>query len=519
MNKNIFRSASLGAALALFAALPSTAGAQQFAQYVALGDSLTAGWQSGCLVQRNQLTNYPSQLASILYSGDFELPLVQEVPLSNSGAPQCLGAVFVPPASLSVEPMSEMDGPLNALLPRPYNDLAIPGAEVADLTTLTHGDPNGTSLEKLSALILRNVTGSPFDGTSAVDEAGFLLAPAASSAIATLWIGNNNTLGASTSGIVVDGVTLVSQADFQASYSAIIAGIPPGVQLVVANIPDVTSIPFSSTIPPVLVNPATRQPVIVNGSVVPLLGPGDAAYPCTPVPPDHGCGLPPGTLVNLPASSLLAAGYGIPTALCDPTLPGCGLPLPHGSFDGVSPPSPGVVLYPDDIALLQQRTSEYNSVIANSSGDAVLVDTNARFNEISQHGYSIGGISLTTAFLTGGIFSFDGVHPSTIGYTIVASEFINAINDQTGSSYRQPDFATALFTPNPPDPGTGGNLQAGGPWHYTFDMWKDVMGSTVSSRVMRVALPAAPMAPAPRVVPAAPRTDRPTRTLGRHVED
>jgi hypothetical protein len=513
MNKTIFRSASLGAAVALLAALPSTAGAQQFTQYVALGDSLTAGWQSGCLVQRNQLTNYPSQLASILYSGDFELPLVQEVPLSNSGAPQCLGAVFVPPASLSVEPMSEMDGPLNALLPRPYNDLAIPGADVADLTTLTHGDPNGSSLEQLSALILRNVTGSPFDGTSAVDQAGVLLAPAASSAIATLWIGNNNTLGASTSGIVVDGVTLVSQADFQASYSAIIAGIPPGVQLVVANIPDVTAIPFSSTIPPILVNPDTRQPVIIDGSVVPLLGPGDAGYPCTPVPPDAGCALPPGTLVNLPASSLLAQGIGVPKAAG-----GTGFPLPHGSVDATGA-HPGVVLYPDDIALLQQRTSEYNSVIASSSNGAVLVDTNARFTEIAQHGYSIGGITLTTAFLTGGIFSYDGVHPSTIGYTIVASEFIKAINDQTGSSYRQPNFATALFTPNPPDPGTGGNLQAGGPWHYTFDMWKDVLGSTVSSRVMRVAMPAAPIAPAPRVVPAAPRTDRPTRTLGRHVDD
>ena len=499
--------------MALFAALPSTAAAQQFAQYVALGDSLTAGWQSGCLVQRNQLTNYPSQLAKILYDGDFELPLVKEVPLSNSGSPQCLGAVFVPPASLTVAPMSEMDGPLNALLPRPYNDLGIPGAEVADLTTLTHGDVNGTDLEKLSALILRNVTGSPFDGTSAVNQAGILLAPAASSAIATLWIGNNNTLGASTSGIVVDGVTLVSQADFQASFSAIIAGIPPGVELVVANIPDVTSIPFSSTIPPILVNPATRQPVIINGSVVPLLGPGDAGYPCTPVPPDQGCGLPAGSLVNLPASSLLGQGVGIPVAAG-----GTGLPLPHGSVDQTGP-HPGVVLYPDDIALLQQRTAEYNSVIASSSNGAVLVDTNARFTDIAQHGYKIGGIELTTSFLTGGIFSYDGVHPSTIGYTIVASEFINAINDQTGSSYRQPNFATALYTPNPPDPGTGGNLQAGGPWHYTFDMWRDVLGSTVSPRVMRVTVPAAPIAPAPRMVPATPNVDRPTRTVGRHPDE
>ncbi len=108
------------------------------------------------------------------------------------------------------------------------------------------------------------------------------------------------------------------------------------------------------------------------------------------------------------------------------------------------------------------------------------------------------------------------MHPSTIGYTIVASEFINAINDQTSSSFRQPDFANALYTPNPPDPGTGANLQAGGPWHYTFGMWKDVMASTVSPRVMQVTMPSAPAAP--RMVPVPPAT-RPTRTVGRHVED
>jgi hypothetical protein len=155
-------------------------------------------------------------------------------------------------------------------------------------------------------------------------------------------------------------------------------------------------------------------------------------------------------------------------------------------------------------------------VIASSSGGAVLVDTNARFADISAHGYQIMGITLTTAFLTGGIFSYDGVHPSTIGYTIVADEFIKAINTQTSSSYRQPNFSNVLYTPNPPNPGTGGSVQAGGAWHYTFDMWKDVMGSTVSPRVMQVTMPSAPAAP--RMVPVPP-AGRPTRTVGRHVED
>ena len=514
MNKNTLRSASLGAVLALLAALPSTLEAQQYQQYVALGDSLSAGWQSGCLVQRNQLNSYPAVLAQIFFDGTFQMPLVEEIALTNPPTTVCLGAIFIPPATVTVAPVSEMGPPLNATLPQPYNDLAIPGAEVADLTTLTHGDVNGTDLEKLSALILRNVTGSPFDGTSAVQQAGALLAPAASAAIATLWIGNNNTLGASTSGIVVDGVTLVSQASFQASYDAIIAGIPPGVKLVVANIPEVTAIPFSTTIPPILVDPTTRKPVLVGGSLVPLLGQGDSAFPCTPVPPDQGCALPPGTLVNLSASSLLGQGVGIPVVAG-----GTGLPLPHGHIDGTGAHG-GVTLYPDEISLLEQRTAEYNDVIASSSGGAVLVDVNARFKEVAAAGYNVGGITLTTAFLTGGLFSYDGVHPSTIGYAVVADDFILAINSQTSSAYRRPDFSSVLFTPNVPP--TGASVTAGGgPWNYTFDMWRGVLGSTVSPRVMSVTLP---FVPAPRLAPQPPagrpnRSLGPTRTVERHVEE
>jgi hypothetical protein len=492
MNKSTLASLALAAALAA-----APASAQRFDQYVALGDSLTAGWQSGCLVQRNQVNSYPAQLAAILFDGDFEQPLVAEGPVTSGSAPKCLGAVFVPPASITVEPLSEMAGPLNALLPRPYNNLGLPGAEVGDLTSLTSVDPNGSDVEQSSALVLRNFPGSPFNDTSAVMQAGSLLAPAASNAIETLWIGNNNVLGASTSGIVVDGVTLISPDDFQTQFDAILAGIPPGVTLVVATIPDVTAIPFSSTIPPVLVDPATRQPVV---PIVPLLGPGDSAYPCdAPVAPDQGCPLPPGTLVNLPASSLLAQGVGVPVAAG-----GTGLPLPHGFIDATGPHA-GVVLYPDEVALLQQRTGQYNAIIS-GSGAAVVLDSFTRFNEIAATGYDIGGIHLTTSFLTGGIFSYDGVHPSTIGYTIVTSEFIKAINAQAGRAFPQPDFAGNLFTPNPPNPGSG-SLRSGGPWGYTFDMWRDVLASVRPERSAALELPTVRV---PRMTPhpAAPRGTR-----------
>ncbi len=127
MNKNIFRSASLGAAVALLAALPSAARAQQFQQYVALGDSLTAGWQSGCLVQRNQLTSYPSHARERPVRRRFRASARQGSAAVRQRRPAVPRRRLRPPASLTVEPMSEMDGPLNALLPRPYNDLAHSG--------------------------------------------------------------------------------------------------------------------------------------------------------------------------------------------------------------------------------------------------------------------------------------------------------------------------------------------------------------------------------------------------------
>jgi hypothetical protein len=503
MNNNIFRSVSLAAALALLAAVP--AAAQTFDQYVALGDSLTAGWQSGCLVERNQVNSFPAVLARTTDVPDFQMPLVQELAIPPVVNTYCLGLIA---PSLTPTAVSQMGGPLNSQLPRPYNDLAIPGLAVQDMLTLTHGDPNGTSLQKLSALVLRNVTGSPFDGTNAVQQADALLGPATGDTLVTLWIGNNNTLGASTSGIVVEGVTLISQADFQASYQAILASLLPSTRLALANVPDVTAIPFSTTIPPVLVDPTTRRPVIINGALVPLLGPGDSAYPCTPVPPDQGCGLPAGTLVNLTASSLLGHGTGVPTAAG-----GTGLPLPVGSIDNTGPHA-GVLLYPDMVALLEQRTAEYNSVIAASAttAGATLVDVNARYKEIKAEGFEIGGITLTTSYLSGGIFSYDGIHPSSIGYMIVADAFIQALNEQGTVTYARPNFSDILFTPNVPD--TGASVTTGGgPWGYTFDMWRNLL-SNVSTQAASIALPAVPEGP---MAPLGP-SGRGTRTVSRRAE-
>ncbi len=351
---------------------------------------------------------------------DFQQPLVQELPLTSPlvGTP-CLGAVFAN-NTVTVGAISQMGPPLNSTLARPYDNLGIPGANVGDLVHLTHANPNGNTAERFAALVLRNVPGSPFDGMNAVDEANILVPD-----LITLWVGSNDILTAATTGVFAVGVTVTPQDVFAENYAEVLEHIAlPGRTIVAGNVPDVTAIPFTTTVPSRLTIP---------GGSTPVLGPGNDTYPCTPVAPDHGCPVPDGTLITLPASPLLAQGIGVPVALG-----GTGNPLPNGSFfNGVL--SPGVILYPDEVADIEEYVAAYNATIAEQIDGVggVLVDINAIFDDVTAHGYHIGGITLTSAFLSGGIFSADGVHPSSIGYSIVAQAFINAMNAELGLESRR----------------------------------------------------------------------------------
>ena len=469
--KTLLRSLGPAAAILALAAAPLSA---QFTHYVALGDSLTAGVEGGCLVQRNQLASFPAVLANALNQTDFQQPLVQELGLTNPlvGAP-CLGAVLSG-SSITVGPISQMGGPLNALLARPYDNLGIPGANVGDLVSLTHGNPNGGSTAvRFSALVLRNVPGSPFDGMNAVTEAN-LLGPD----LITLWAGSNDILSAATAGLFLPGVTATPPDVFEENYALVLENIAvPGRTIVAGNVPDVTAIPFTTTVP---------ARIAIPGGSVAVLGPGNDAYPCEPIAPDHGCPVPDGTLVTLPASALLAQGIGVPVALG-----GTGQPLPDGQFIPPATVVPGVLLYPDEVAGIEEYIADYNAIIAAQIAGVggVVVDINAIFDDISAHGFHLGGINLSTAFLSGGIFSADGVHPSSIGYTIIANAFIQTMNVELGLEIPTPDFSHVLFTPNVPPSGAG--VRGGGEWHYTLGMWRELLERTGAARGFSIEMPSA----------------------------
>ncbi len=375
------------AALASVAALlvPATLASAQasFQTYVSIGDSLAAGFESGSLVETHQQFSVPAHIAAQAGVGaGFQQPLI-----TDPGIPAELTLVSLAP---TIVPKSDRLGsPRNLTLNRPYNNLAVPGATAIDALT-----DNGIGRGGLSQVILRGL-GSQVEQARALNPT-----------FVTLWIGNNDVLGAAVNGRALDGITLTPKAVFRQTYAGIVAALrAPGRTIIAANLPDVTTIPFVTTIPPILVNPTTRQPVIINGATVPLLGPNGP--------------LAPSTYVTLGASALLARGVGIPVALG-----GTGQGLPDN-----------VLLDAGEVAIIRDYVASNNAAIREIAGAAGIpvLDVNGILNALEANGREIAGVRLTTDFLTGGVFSYDGVHPTDLGYAVLANEWISLINQNGGS--------------------------------------------------------------------------------------
>ncbi|MDP9120362.1 MAG: SGNH/GDSL hydrolase family protein [Acidobacteriota bacterium] len=383
------------------AATAVNTGSADFTNYVALGDSLTAGFTSDSLIDASQRASYPALIFAATHDGataGFELPLV-----SAPGIPGILHLVNLVP-SPTIAPTPGLGRPENLQLPRPYNDLAVPGENLHTMinTVTDHGGLHDLILRGLGTQLQEGIAEQP--------------------TFVTLWIGNNDALAAATSGIVIDGVTLTTLAQFQADFTTIVGAITTHThaKLAIANIPRVTSIPFVTTIPPVLVNPRTNQPVIVNGQPVPLLGPNGP--------------LQPGDRVLLTAQGFLGKGFGIPVALG-----GNGLPLPKTA-----------VLYAAEVQKINDRVAGFNSIIQTVAGQAgaAYVDVNSLLDTLASTGIDVGGITFNANFLTGGVFSYDGVHPTSFGYAYIANAFISAINDKYGAAIPPADLGAAIFNPS-----------------------------------------------------------------------
>ncbi|GAB3558973.1 SGNH/GDSL hydrolase family protein [Spirosoma fluminis] len=405
-------------------------GSADFTKYVAVGNSLTAGYADGGLYRDGQLNSYPNILAGqfkLVGGGSFVQPLFTEAQAAGSGY---LKLIRVPsladPTSLvtSLAPVgpgaarggmtsSTPAAPLLTKFTDANQNLGVPGIQVANVLTTGYGSTQGNPyFERLLAdqaagttyfqYVSNNLNGATFYSS---------------------WLGNNDALTYALSG----GATPTTATDlFTTNFTAMMNKLAEGGRKgVVMGIPSITGIPYFTTVTVPLV---LAQ---INALVKP-------ATPITALVIQTANGVRPTQAGDLLMLSNAATQY--------VNIGSTNVGTKQGPY-GLSPTNPlptQFVLDAGEVATLNAKITEFNGIMkaqADAKG-AAYVDVNPIFQQLAQAGgYTQNGVTYSAAFIQGGVFSLDGIHLTPAGYALIANEIIKGINAKYGSTIPQVNAA------------------------------------------------------------------------------
>ena len=443
-----------------------SSGDVDFSSYVAVGNSLTAGYMDGSVSRVGQTYSFPNILAgqfAVVGGGTFKKTSFAD-DVDNLGG-LTLGGFPIAGTRLVID--ASAGGPENIagsstievsnLQATAYHNMGVPGAKSFHLLASGYGNIGGVALGQSNPYFVRHATSA----TARVIDDAMSMSPT----FFTNWIGNNDVLAFATSGGV--GVDQLGNLDptsygpnditdpqvFASVYSTLVNTLTlGGAKGVVATIPEVTAIPYFTTVP--------YNAVPLDAATATQLNSGYAAYNAglrvaydnsfisreefarriinftagknAVVMVDEyltdlsGLGLPSyrhatySDLIVLPASSFIGTLVG-------------GNPL---QVNGVSVPlADKWVLSKDEKMLVANATAAYNSAIVSiaASNNIAVADMNAIMTKLKggltvEDGtiYTANYFSAATASRV--LFSLDGVHPNARGYAVISNEIIKVIN-------------------------------------------------------------------------------------------
>ena len=455
----------------------SNAGQADFSRYVAVGNSLTAGYGDNGLYLEGQQTSYPAILAqqfAKVGGGAFVQPLFPAANAAGSGYLKLAGLVGANPVITSEDGSFTAPGtivpgtPVNrfgpgrafvsATLPlllrytAPDNqNLAVPGIRVADVTTADYGRLTGTSnAGNFNPFFERLLSGTAATTyTEYVQERVTTLKPT----FFTNWLGSNDVLGYAGSGGTA--APLTGDAEFTTKYTAITDILTAGgAKGLLATIPNVANVPLFTTVPTAGVIASVSSAAVPAANVAQLtaalsLTPAQAAtirfgffiQALTATGTTVAREATAADLLLLPASAVI----GTPSTTANPLPRGFGFVitgLAPAQAAGLAAAVPAnalpssLVLDALEVSAVQARTTALNTIIttvARSKGLAVF-DANTFFNGLARNGLVSNTTINGAAFLSGNLFSLDGVHPTPRGYAVVTNEMIKAINATYGAA-------------------------------------------------------------------------------------
>jgi hypothetical protein len=440
-------------------------GDANLSNFVAIGNSLTAGFADSALYIQGQDNSFPNIMANKFALAGSGQEFTQPLTSDNLGG-LTLGGIQISQNRFVLSSSSPGSGDLGLTvldgtpttevtntLTGTFNNMGVPGAKSFHLLANGYGDAGGVALGTANPYYARFAS-SP---AASVMEDVLVQSPS----FFSLWIGNNDILAFATSGGV--GVDQTGNTDlstygsnditdpslFAGTLDAIMSSLSSvGAQGVVCNLPDVTSIPYFTTVPynAIPMDDATAALsngayAAYNGGLAAAQGGGlisaaeQAARTIVFAAGQNAVVIEDESLTNLGALGLpsirmaTAADFVVlPTSsllgtLADPADPssviGVGVALTDGQ-----------VLTEDEAGMVATALGQYNATLSalSSTYGFTLVDMRSLLEDLNVNGVPYNGGMMTGVFASGNGFSLDGVHPTARGYAYIADQIISEIN-------------------------------------------------------------------------------------------
>jgi lysophospholipase L1-like esterase len=368
-----------------------------FKTYVSLGNSITAGYQSGGINDSTQMQSYAVLFAHAVNTG-FRVPL-----LNKPGCPPPVDNFLT---QHRVGGGSDVTCALRnpATTPGALNNVAVPGA---------------TSLSPIAAipgpdtLVENALTTFILGGETQVQRAA-----EAQPTFVSAWIGNNDVLNASLTGIlpatpgISNGVTSIGA--FTTNYKNVvkalraIPSIKGGVLIGVVNTANV----------PLLFRAALLNEPTIKAAFDAVAGTTTVLDPLT-------CSLATTSLINFQLAAAIRAGTHPPQIECEALLP------PFAPLGNV------YVLDAAEQAAVTDTVNAYNALIA-AEADTLgfaYFDPNPELVALktSHDVLPFPNLAAPSAAF-GDFFSLDGVHPAAAAHVRIANDIIDVVNAKYGTS-------------------------------------------------------------------------------------
>lgn len=472
-----------------------SSGSADFSNFIAIGNSLTAGFADGALYSAGQARSIPALLSAqlgVTVSGgiNFTQPNINSVDGFNTSVnPNPNNGITFGRFKLDTNvpgPSPTVDGEAIAAYTGPaVKNFGVPGIVVGQLLTPATGgpaDPGNPAYNPFYARFAANPGTSTIIGEAAAAQPTFF----------SLWIGNNDVLGYAASGASNPGI-LTSNGDFETRFNAVINTMMTNTTAngVVANIPSILGLAFFRAVAwnAIPLDQATADQLntglaSVNGAYQALvdnlghpqadadrrktnyvaganpilaidetledLGPKfdqlqgagaiNAQQRAALVPYEQARPLTAGELVVLSAGSVLNTSFN------GNAQQPIGIVIPLGFNTDGSLSGDRFYLTLAEQQEIETSRASFNGTIAAAvnanSSRLVLYDTNSATGAFADlfgisdgvPGITVDGVNLTPDFAPSGVLSTDGVHPNPRGNALVANGMIGVIEAGFGAT-------------------------------------------------------------------------------------